>query len=104
MSQSWVKHGTRLKIKEIKELLDHLPRSSSVAITSAGQLHKELFTDSGSGTLIRRGYRLFRYDSVDKINKDNMKDMLKLDPEIASGSVDLDVYLKQLSQKPYTLY
>ena len=55
MKQSWVKYGTKLKIKEIKELLDYLPRSSSVAIINVQNLQKELFTDSGAGTLIRKG-------------------------------------------------
>lgn len=58
MKQSWVKYGTKLKIKEIKELLDYLPRSSSVAIINVQDLQKELFTDSGAGTMIRRGYKL----------------------------------------------
>ena len=48
-----------LVLKEIKDLLDTLPRSSSVAIIHPSDLQKELFTDSGAGTLIRRGYKLF---------------------------------------------
>lgn len=55
MSQWWCRYGTRLKIKEIKELLDGLPRTSSVAIIHPEDLQKELFTDTGAGTLIRRG-------------------------------------------------
>ncbi|KAG8927480.1 Protein arg5,6, mitochondrial, partial [Tulasnella sp. 417] len=65
MKESWVKYGTKLKLREIKELLDHLPRTSSVAIISADSLQKELFTDSGAGTLIRRGYKLFKHSSID---------------------------------------
>ncbi|BFZ64127.1 hypothetical protein YB2330_005266 [Saitoella coloradoensis] len=56
--EPWFKFGTRLKIKEIKDLLETLPRSSSVAIISTGDLQKELFTDSGAGTLIRLGNKL----------------------------------------------
>ncbi|KAH9437064.1 Protein arg-6, mitochondrial, variant 2 [Pyricularia oryzae] len=55
MGQEWCKYGTRLKIKETKQLLDTLPRTSSVAIIHPRDLQKELFTDSGAGTLIRRG-------------------------------------------------
>ena len=44
MVQPWFRHGNRLKLKEIKTLLDQLPMSSSVAITSAANLPKELFT------------------------------------------------------------
>ncbi|KJK82685.1 hypothetical protein H634G_01822 [Metarhizium anisopliae BRIP 53293] len=58
MSQPWCREGTRLKIKEIKELLDTLPRSSSVAIIHPSEMQKELFTDSGAGTLIRRSDKM----------------------------------------------
>lgn len=56
--QWWFRYGTRLKIKEIKELLEDLPRTSSVAIIATSDLQKELFTDSGAGTLIQRGNKL----------------------------------------------
>lgn len=58
MTQPWVKYGTRLKIKEIKKLLDDLPRSSSVAIIHPEDLQEELFTDKGAGTLIKRGNKI----------------------------------------------
>src|SRR5690606_35631814 len=58
LKQWWVRHGTRLKIKEIKELLDDLPRTSSVAIIATADLQKELFTDTGAGTLIQRGNKI----------------------------------------------
>lgn len=47
------KKGTLLKLMEIKQLLDTLPATTSVAITDAQHLSRELFTDSGAGTLIR---------------------------------------------------
>lgn len=62
MKQPWVKYGTKLKIKEINALLHSLPRSSSVAIISTSDLQKELFTDSGAGTMIRRGNKLREYN------------------------------------------
>ncbi|KAH6897843.1 hypothetical protein BKA70DRAFT_1231195 [Coprinopsis sp. MPI-PUGE-AT-0042] len=34
MKEPWVKHGTKLKLREFKELLDHLPRLSSVALSA----------------------------------------------------------------------
>ena len=73
MKQPWVKYGTKLKLREIKELLDHLPRSSSVAIISAASLQKELFTDSGAGTLIRRGYKLFKHNGIEGIGADRFR-------------------------------
>ncbi|KAG8754947.1 hypothetical protein FRC11_006341, partial [Ceratobasidium sp. 423] len=51
MKQPWVKFSTKLKIREIKELLDQLPRLSSIVIISTDLLQKELFADSGAGTL-----------------------------------------------------
>ncbi|CAG8502349.1 8010_t:CDS:2, partial [Acaulospora morrowiae] len=94
----WVKYGTRLKLKEIKELLDCLPRTSSVAITAAGQLHKELFTDSGAGTLIRRGYRLFKFKSVDEMDKNKLQNLLQ---SIEGSRVSS---ISDLAKKNYTIY
>ena len=51
----WVHSGMALKLKQIWELLQQLPAASSVAITSAANLTRELFTHRGAGTLIRRG-------------------------------------------------
>lgn len=58
MKSDWVQGGMRLKIEEIKRLLDDLPLSSSVSITKPSELARELFTHAGSGTLIRRGERI----------------------------------------------
>jgi len=97
LKQPWVKYGTKLKIKEIKELLDHLPRSSSVAIISAGHLHKELFTDSGAGTLIRRGFKLFHHNSLEQLDKDRIRKIMeKEDPEVKTGLISVSSYLHQL--------
>jgi len=58
MAQPWLHSGMRLKIAQIKDLLDKLPLASSVSITQPAELAKELFTHKGSGTLIRRGERV----------------------------------------------
>ena len=55
--ESWVKYGTKLKLREFRDLLGHLRRSSSVAVISASSLQKELFTDNGAGILIRHAQR-----------------------------------------------
>lgn len=51
----WVHSGMLVKLEQVKMLLDELPISASVSITSAKHLAKELFTHRGAGTLIRRG-------------------------------------------------
>ena len=58
MAQPWIDGGMRVKIEQIKDLLDGLPLASSVSITKPAELAKELFTHKGSGTLVRRGERV----------------------------------------------
>ena len=58
MAQPYVHSGMRLKLEEIKRLLDDAPLSSSVSITNPAGLIRELFTHGGSGTLVRRGERV----------------------------------------------
>jgi N-acetyl-gamma-glutamyl-phosphate reductase/acetylglutamate kinase len=105
MKQEWVKFGTKLKLREMKELLDHLPRSSSVAIISVDQLQKELFTDSGAGTLIRRGYKLYKHDSIEAVGAEKLRDMLKTnDADIKEGRKSVAQFFSELSKEPYTIY
>ncbi|THH18151.1 hypothetical protein EW146_g2789 [Bondarzewia mesenterica] len=105
MKQSWVKYGTKLKLREIKELLDHLPRSSSVAIISASSLQKELFTDSGAGTLIRRGYKLFKHSSIDSLGADRLRQVIRdRDPDVLSGYQSVTEVMNNLQSTPYTIY
>ncbi|KAI8374230.1 Aspartate/glutamate/uridylate kinase [Radiomyces spectabilis] len=100
LKESWVRYGTKLKIKQCKELLDGLPRSSSVAIISAGHLHKELFTDSGAGTLIRRGHKLFKYDGLDQVDPDKLRRIMEAeDAEIQTGETSVASYIRSLQQK-----
>ncbi len=55
LAQGWVHSGMRLKLMQIRELLEGLAPDASVSITSATNLTRELFTHTGAGTLIRRG-------------------------------------------------
>ena len=105
LKEEWVRYGTKLKLREIKDLLDHLPRSSSVAIISPDQLQKELFTDSGAGTLIRRGYKLFKSSSIEEVGVDNLRKILEeREPEIKSGMQTATEFFNELKKHPYTIY
>ena len=105
MKQPWVRYGTKLKLREFKELLDHLPRSSSVAVISASSLQKELFTDSGAGTLIRRGHKLFKHKSIESIGADRFRQVVHdRDPEVLSGYQSVTGVLDDLKKTPYTIY
>ncbi|KAJ7776440.1 acetylglutamate kinase ARG6 [Mycena metata] len=95
MKEPWVKHGTKLKLREFKELLDHLSRSSSVAVISAAML---LFTDSRAGTLIRRGYKLFKHGSIESLVIHDR------DPEVLSGFQSVTGVLTDMKSTPYTIY
>ncbi|KAI0946857.1 hypothetical protein AcW1_010194 [Taiwanofungus camphoratus] len=105
MRQPWVKYGTKLKLREFKELLDHLPRSSSVAVISADMLQRELFTDSGAGTLIRRGYKLFRNTSIDSVGADRLRQVIHdRDPDVLSGDDSVTGVLNHIKNTQYTIY
>jgi len=68
MSADWVHSGMRLKLNEIKRLLDDSPRTTSVSITRPSALARELFTHSGDGTLVRKGEQILTL--VDKQHVD----------------------------------
>ena len=70
MNQEWLHSGMKLKLEQIKLLLDSLPSNSSVSITKPLHLNRELFTDAGFGTLVKAGHQINKLKSlnVDQIN------------------------------------
>ncbi|KNG50256.1 n-acetyl-gamma-glutamyl-phosphate reductase acetylglutamate kinase [Stemphylium lycopersici] len=103
MKQSWVKYGTKLKIVEAKKLLDGLPRTSSVAITHPSNLGKELFTHTGSGTLIRNG------GSVKETTKFDDLDVPALSQAItktrgADASDAVNRYIQNLKNRSFEVF
>ncbi|HEX7804307.1 MAG TPA: acetylglutamate kinase [Pseudoxanthomonas sp.] len=77
MAQPWINGGMRVKIEQIKDLLDKLPLTSSVSITKPAELAKELFTHRGSGTLVRRGERVLRFDSWQGVDLQRMRELIE---------------------------
>lgn len=105
MNQWWVRHGTRLKIKEMKELLYDLPRSSSVAIIHPADLQKELFTDSGAGTLIRRGNKVHVNTKLSQFEDLNaLKQVLVRDREGLDAKATVDRYVEGLRERDFRAY
>jgi len=103
MKQAWVKYGTKLKIVEAKKLLDGLPRTSSVAITHPSNLGKELFTHTGSGTLIRNG------GSVKEISTFEDLDVSALQEAItktrgADASDAVNRYIQNLKNRSFEVF
>ncbi len=69
MKADWVQGGMRLKLQEIKRLLETLPLTSSVSITTPQGLIRELFTHGGSGTLIRMGEPIRTFTSKTRLDR-----------------------------------
>jgi N-acetyl-gamma-glutamyl-phosphate reductase/acetylglutamate kinase len=105
MKESWVRYGTRLKIKELKALLDDLPKSSSVAIIHPDHLQRELFTDTGAGTLIRRGNKLHTASSLHQLGDlEKLKEVLVRDREGMDSTQVVDRYVQGLEQRQFQAY
>ncbi|MGI9015419.1 MAG: acetylglutamate kinase [Phycisphaerales bacterium] len=77
IAEPWVQGGMALKLREIKQLLDDMPASTSVSITRPDHLARELFTHRGSGTLIRSGEPIHHFDSFDQIDQQRMRDLVE---------------------------
>jgi len=105
MKESWVKYGTKLKLREIKELLDTLPRTSSVAIIATDMLQKELFTDAGAGTLIRRGYKLYKKPAEEAISSTSLRSVFEeRDTDVRSGKTSVAEIFNKFKSGPHTVY
>ena len=77
LAQPWLHSGMRVKIEQIKNLLDRLPLTSSVSITQPAELAKELFTHKGSGTLIRRGEKVLTADSWNHFDLPRLRELIE---------------------------
>lgn len=77
MEQSWIKGGMKLKIEQIADLLNDLPLTSSVSITRPAELAKELFTHKGSGTLVRRGEKVVRFENWNGVDRERLQALIE---------------------------
>ena len=77
MAQPWLHSGMRVKIEQIKSLLDTLPLTSSVSITKPAELAKELFTHKGSGTLVRRGEKVHTCTSWQQVDRARLRELIE---------------------------
>ncbi|HET7222709.1 MAG TPA: acetylglutamate kinase [Rhodanobacteraceae bacterium] len=99
MSQPWVSGGMRLKLEQIADLLRDLPLASSVSITRPSELAKELFTHKGSGTLVRRGEKVLRFESWDGVDKDRVRALI--DSSFTPRRLATDYFERT---RPYRVY
>jgi len=98
IQQPWINGGMRVKIEQIADLLQSLPLTSSVSITRPSELAKELFTHKGSGTLVRRGEKVFRFESWEGIDQARMRALI----ESSFGRTLVDDYFARTT--PYRVY
>lgn len=91
MEAPWVNGGMRLKLAQIRELLDDLPPSSSVSITRPAELASELFTHKGSGTLVRRGEKVLQATRWDELDLRRLRALI----ESAFGRTLVDDYFER---------
>lgn len=90
IAQPWINGGMRVKIAQIKDLLDRLPLTSSVSITQPAELAKELFTHKGSGTLVRRGERVLQARAWNQLDLPRLRGLI----ESAFGRRLIDDYFQ----------
>lgn len=76
LAEAWLPARTRHKLELTRALLDTLPRTSSVSITSPELLARELFTHKGSGTLVRQGERIVLHDSLETVDRERLAGLL----------------------------
>src|SRR5574337_677427 len=98
MAQPWIEGGMRLKIEQIADLLNDLPLTSSVSITRPSELAKELFTHKGSGTLVRRGEKVQRFESWQGVDLARMRTLI----ESSFGRALVPDYFERT--RPYRIY
>ena len=99
MAQPWVSGGMRLKLEQIADLLRDLPPASSVSITRPSELAKELFTHKGSGTLVRRGEKVLRFESWEGVDRDRLRALI--DSSFAPRRLAADYFERTT---PYRVY
>jgi len=76
LAESWPDAATRHKLALTHDLLEQLPRNSSVSITSPELLARELFTHKGSGTLVRRGERVVLHNTLATVDVPRLTQLL----------------------------
>ncbi|QWP75932.1 acetylglutamate kinase [Lysobacter sp. K5869] len=95
IQQPWINGGMKVKIEQIKDLLDKLPLTSSVSITKPSELAKELFTHKGSGTLVRRGERVLQASRWDELDLARLRGLI----DSAFGRKLVDGYFENTKLK-----
>ncbi|KAK6961444.1 N-acetylglutamate synthase mitochondrial [Biomphalaria glabrata] len=84
----------------VNKLLCELPTDSSVVITSADTMLRELFSHQGSGTFFRSAEAIHRYTSLDKIDLDRLRALLHK----SFLKALTDTYFDEISSQIHAVY
>ncbi len=77
MAADWLHGGMRLKLQQIRALLEDLPPGASVSITRPEALVRELFTHGGMGTLVRRGEEILTIQDKAKLDQARLSALIE---------------------------
>jgi bifunctional N-acetylglutamate synthase/kinase len=77
IGQPWLDDGVRRELQQIRDLLMRLPPSTSLSITRADEMAKELFTHRGSGTLIRRGEKIHVHTTWRRVDLQRLRALIE---------------------------
>ncbi|MCG5052622.1 MAG: hypothetical protein KA712_06650 [Myxococcales bacterium] len=67
----------QLLLRRTKSLLDVVPHRMNVTVVNPLHLLRELFTVSGSGTLIRKGSRIETHRSLDTLDRERLEGLIE---------------------------
>ncbi|XP_071942193.1 N-acetylglutamate synthase, mitochondrial-like [Antedon mediterranea] len=99
-NEIWYTDATERKVEYMKDLLEHLPSTSSVVITSATTLLTELFTRHGSGTLFKNMEPIHELTSLNDVNINRLIDLMSR----AFGRPLKEEYFREISDRLDTIY
>ncbi len=77
MKSKWLHSGMRLKLEQVKNILNELPTASSVSITNPKNMTRELFTDNGFGTMVKLGHTIQNISLLTKQNKLDIQNIIE---------------------------
>lgn len=100
---SWAAEADRERVFSLAGLLGGLPRESSVSVAHPAKLARELFTHSGSGTLLRKGERVFCHEGTAGWERGRVRDLLEacFGRELVPGYFDSRVFERVYVSESY---
>lgn len=101
----WMDDIDKRKLKEIQDLLNVLPASSSCTVVDALQLPKELFSHQGAGTLVRRDAETINsFDNFEGLDIKRVYELIEHDFAAAKGARVREEYIEYIAPRIKKVY